>query len=91
MFLKILKLLNTQISIVGYDSFYRENIIKMKKHTNKIKMLPYFIKSMLLKFIEYLASIACDNIYLVSRNALNFQEKELIIERHTNISLLYRP
>ena len=77
MFLKILKLLNTQISIVGYDSFYRENIIKMKKHTNKIKMLPYFIKSMLLKFIEYLASIACDNIYLVSEKCIKFSRERI--------------
>ncbi len=75
--IKIIKLINPKIIVIGYDSFYRENLIKMKKQKNIIKKIRFFLKSITLYFIEYLASKASDKIYLVSKECINFSKNKV--------------
>ena len=75
--LKILKLFKVEITIIGYDSFYRENRVKMQKQVKKHKQLPYYLKSLFLKFVEYLGSVASENIYLVSKKCIQFSKDRI--------------
>ena len=70
--IKIIKKIKPRIIIIGYDSYYRENIIKMKKQKSFLKKIQFFFKSLTLNFVEYLASISSDKIYLVSKECVDF-------------------
>ena len=49
----------------------------MKKQKRFLKKIRFFFKSIALKFVEYLASIASDKIYLVSKEDINFSKNKV--------------
>ncbi len=75
--IKLISDIKPKIIVIGYDSFYRENIIKMKKQKRFLKKIRLFFKSMTLKFVEYLASVASDKIYLVSKDCVDFSKNKV--------------
>lgn len=75
--IKIISNIKPKIIVIGYDSYYRENLIKMKKQKKFLKKIRFFFKTIALKFVEYLASIASDKIYLVSKEDINFSKNKV--------------
>ena len=80
--LKILKLFKVEITIIGYDSFYRENRVKMQKQVKKHKQLPYYLKSLFLKFVEYLGSVASEKIYILFQKMYSVSKDRIQSKRY---------
>ncbi len=75
--IKIMRLDSPRIIVIGYDSYYRENLLKMKKQKKIFSKFYFYLKSILLRFVEYLASLISEKIYLVSEGCINFSRAKI--------------